>query len=305
MILFYRKGQCLAVIISLLCLLNCRWVFSQALEPRSYSNVPIGQTFAVLGYVRSEGELTPTATSPLQDAEMTIDAGVAGFAHTFELAGSSAKFDFAVSRQCFEGSGVFQGEYAEGRRCGYVDPNMRLTWNFYGAPAMELEEYMTWKPGLVIGTSLQVGIPVGTYDDDRLINFGANRWMVRPGIGMSYVFGRWHIDAIASMRFFEDNDDFFGGIHVEQDPIYAVQSHLIYNFNKGRWLSLNANFFAGGENTFDGEDADNRQENSRLGITFSMPLSRHSSVKFYANTGVVTRIGNDFDTLGAAWQYRF
>jgi len=281
-------------------------VSSQALEPRSYTNVPVGQTFMLLGYAQSDGNLSPTQTSPLQDAELTIDYGVLGFARTFALAGKSAKFDMAVSRQCFEGSAVFRGDYVEGSRCGYGDPNLRLTWNFYGAPALELEDFSSWQPGLVIGTSLQVSVPVGSYDEDRLINFGANRWMVRPGLGLSWGSGRWHIDVIASARFFEDNDDFFEGFYVEQDPIYAIQSHLIYNFNKGRWLSLNANFFAGGETTLDGTDADNRQENSRFGLTFSMPLSLHHSFKLYANTGVMTRVGNnDFDTLGVAWQYRF
>ena len=182
---------------------------------------------------------------------------------------------------------------------------MRISWNFYGAPALELEEFLAWTPGLVIGTSLQVSIPVGSYESDKLINFGANRWMVRPGIGMSYRTGNWHIDAIASVRLFEDNDDFFNGIHVKQDPIYAIQSHLIYYLRKGRWISVNANFFRGGESNFDGVDADNKQENSRFGITYSMPLSRHHSMKVYANTGVVTTIGNDFDTYGLAWQYRF
>ncbi|MEH6583611.1 MAG: transporter [Halioglobus sp.] len=289
-----------------LCLLLCSsLVWPQALEPRSYSNVPIDETFMVAGYIQSEGELTPTPTSPLQDAELTIDIGVLGFAQTFSLAGSSAKFDMAVSRQCFEGSGVFRGEFVEGRRCGYGDPNLRLTWNFYGAPALKLQDYAAWKPGLVIGTSVQVSVPVGSYEEDVLINVGTNRWMVRPGMGMSFSTGRWHIDAIASVRFFEDNDDFFEGIYVEQDPIYGLQSHLIYNFSGGRWLSLNANFFWGGESTFDGSEADNRQENSRLGLTFSMPMNRHHSFKLYANKGVITSIGNDFDTLGAAWQYRF
>jgi hypothetical protein len=105
--------------LSLLCLTANPLALSQALEPRSYTNVPIGQTFTVLGALRSEGELTPTATSPLQDAEMTIDAAVVGFAHSFSLAGKSAKFDMAATRQCFEGSGVFRGEFAEARRCGY------------------------------------------------------------------------------------------------------------------------------------------------------------------------------------------
>jgi hypothetical protein len=33
-----------------------------------------------------------------------------------------------------------------------------------------------------------------------------------------------------------------------------------------------------------------------------LPGSR--SIKLYASTGVSTRFGNDFDTVGLAWQYR-
>ena len=48
-----------------------------------------------------------------------------------------------------------------------------------------------------------------------------------------------------------------------------------------------------------------RQENSRIGVTYSMPVTRHQSIKLYASTGVLTRVGNDFDTYGIVWQYRF
>jgi hypothetical protein len=299
-----RTGVHIAIVV-LSVLFQSAVVFGQALEPRSYTNVPIDQTFVVLGYLHSEGELAPTSTSPLQDAELTIDAAVAGMARTFSLAGRSAKIDIVATRQCFEGSAIFRGEFVEGSRCGYGDPNIRLSWNFYGAPAMELAEFMSWQPGLVAGASLQVSAPVGNYRDDAIVNIGSNVWMIRPGLGMSYEWGRWHIDAIASVRFFEDNDDYFEELYVKQDPIYSVQSHLIYNLNKGRWIALNANFFRGGETNIDGVDLGNQQENSRFGVTFSMPISRHHSVKFYANTGVITTIGNDFDTYGAAWQYRF
>jgi outer membrane putative beta-barrel porin/alpha-amylase len=299
-----RTGAHIAILVLAL-LSQSSVVCGQALEPRSYTNIPIDQTFVLVGYIHSEGELTPTTTSPLQDANLDIDAAVVGMAQTFELLGRSAKIDLAATRQCFEGSATFRGEFVEGRRCGYGDPNMRLSWNFYGAPALELADFAAWQPGLVMGASVQVSAPVGTYKDDAIVNIGSNRWMVRPGLGLSYQWDRWHIDAIASVRFFEDNDDYFEGLYVKQDPIYAVQSHLIYSLRKGRWIALNANFFRGGETNVDGVDMGNRQENSRFGITFSMPISRHNSVKLYANTGVITRIGNDFDTFGAAWQYRF
>jgi hypothetical protein len=278
---------------------------AQDLEPRSYTNLPIGQTFAVVGVARAEGDLTLTSTSPLQDAELTVDGLVVAMAHTFALAGDSAKVDLVGTRYCYQGDGKFNGEAVGVDRCEYSDPAMRLTWNFYGAPATTLEEFGRIKPGLVVGTSLQVNAPVGTYHSEHLINAGANRWVVRPGLGMSYVLGDWFIDASSSVRIFEDNDNFFNGNKLEQDPLYQAEIHLVYNLKKGRWLALDANYFVGGETSKNGVKSDDRQENSRLGLTFSTPITAHHSIKLVASRGVVTRVGNKFDTYGIFWQYRF
>lgn len=278
---------------------------AQELEPRTFTNIPIGETFVVSGILYSDGELAPSPSAPLKDAEITLEGLIMGAAHTFAIAGSSAKVDFVVGRVCMEGSATFLGEFVEARRCGYTDPLLRFSWNFYGAPALELAEFSTWEAGLVFGTSLQVGIPVGTYLNDKLVNTGANRWMVKPGIGLSYKTGSWDFDVAMSVSFFEDNDDFFNGIYVKQDPLYALQTHLTYSLRKGRWISLNTNFFGGGETSKDGINSDDHQENSRLGITYSIPLNIKQSLKFYLSTGVITRIGNDFTTAGMNWQYRF
>ena len=40
-----------------------------------------------------------------------------------------------------------------------------------------------------------------------------------------------------AVSLFEDNDDFFGGIEVEQDPLYQFNTHIIYHLRKGRWVS--------------------------------------------------------------------
>lgn len=291
--------------IGILLLLGATSAVAQELEPRSYTNVPIGQSFLVLGAARSDGNIAPNPSSPLQDADLTIDVGILGLAHTFALGDDSAKVDIALARTCYEGSATFRGEFNEGRRCENLDPKIRLTWNFYGAPAMPLEDFVRWEPGLVIGTSLQVSVPTGSYTSRQLINAGLGRWVVRPGIGASFRTGRWHYDLSASVKIFEDNDEFFEGRYLEQEPIYGMQFHLVRYFSQGRWLSLNGNFYRGGETTVDGQSADDLQENSRWGLTYSMPVTRRHSVKLYASTGVVTRIGSDFDTYGIAWQYRF
>lgn len=279
---------------------------AQELEPRSFNNLPIGQTFALFGVGRSEGDLSPTPSSPLQDAELRIDVAAYGLSHSFALAGDSAKFDFIGARVCYEGSATFRGEYTEGRRCEYADLKIKLTWNFYGAPAMTVKEFMQRdKDTLVVGASLAATAPVGTYDPEHLINAGANRWSLKPTLGMSKRMGRFQLEAKTSVTWFEDNDNFYGGILVEQDPLYTISGHLIYLLERGSWVSLDANYFIGGETTKNGTDSDDRQENSRWGLTWTKPLAPRHVLKLYISTGVVTRIGNDFDNFGAAYVYRF
>ena len=281
-------------------------VSAQSLEPRAYTNVPVGETFIALGAIRSDGDVSPVPSSPLQDVEMTLDTGILAMAHTFAIAGKAAKIDGIAGRVCYEGSASLNGEFVEDRRCENTDPWVRLNWNFYGAPAMGLKDFVGWTPGLVVGASLQASIPVGSYTNKQIINAGANRWMLRPGIGMSYAIGGWHFDLSASIRFFEDNDDFYKGIDLEQKRLYQVQSHLVYYFPKGRWLSLDGNYYWGGETTKNGVRAGDRTKNSRWGLTFSTPLNPHHSIKLYASTGVTNpRTGGDFDNYGIAWQYRF
>ena len=61
------------------------------------------------------------------------------------------------------------------------------------------------------------------------------------------------VDLMISVRLFDDNDEFFNGQVKEQDPLWNTQAHLVYRFNRGRWLSLNANWFWGGQSTVDGQ----------------------------------------------------
>src|SRR5262245_37729040 len=60
-------------------------VVAQQLEPRSYSNIPIGMNFIVGGYVYSEGSITTDATSPIQDAEVQAHNALVGYARSFGL----------------------------------------------------------------------------------------------------------------------------------------------------------------------------------------------------------------------------
>ncbi|QYJ88017.1 transporter [Shewanella mesophila] len=281
------------------------FVYSQDLEPRSYTNIPIDMNFLATGYLHSEGEVSPSPGVLLEDAQLNINTAAIAYVRSFELAGSSAKVDLAVARSCFEGSAISNGERIEADNCGYNDPTFKLTWNFFGAPAMKATEFSTWRQGVVVGTSLEVTAPIGSYNVDKLLNASANRWVLRPGIGMSQKFGDWYYNLIASVRLYGDNDEYQGKGALAQEPQYTLQAHLIYIIDPGHWISLNSNYFFGGETIKNGVNSNDKQDNSRFGLTYSIALNHSHSIKLNYSTGVLTRFGNDFDSLGAFWMYRF
>ena len=59
------------------------------------------------------------------------------------------------------------------------------------------------------------------------------------------------------------------------------------------------------ENLQERELVDTEQDTSLFGITWSRPISTRHVIKLFANTGVITRVGNDFDSFGVGWLYRF
>jgi len=280
-------------------------VTAQDLEPRTYSNLPIGQNFLVAAYAHSEGEIAPSPSVPIKDVQLNVDGYAGAYARSIDMWGKSGKIDLLWSRVCMKGDGTFNNVTIKGDRCGTSDPQIRLTYLFYGAPAMTLAQFKIVPVSRVIGVSLAVSPPLGDYNNENLINTGANRWTFKPEIGISNRRGDWSLEASFGARLFGDNDSFAGHTTLEQDPLYQLQGHVIYHLRQGRWLSLNSNYFWGGETRKNGSKSDDKQENSRVGVTLGWPLNKQHSLKVYASRGVVTNIGNDIDTLGAAWQYRW
>ena len=50
---------------------------------------------------------------------------------------------------------------------------------------------------------------------------------------------------------------------------------------------------------------DDALDNSRFGLTVAVPIDRYFSIKFNASSGISTRTGSDFDTIGVVGQYRW
>jgi len=288
---------------SLACVLYAGAIGAQELEPRAYSPSPVGLNFVLLAGTRSTGEILLDPSVPIEDVEATIDAGVAGYGRTFALWGQSANFGLVVPYAW----GDISGNVGEGRqsvtRAGVGDTRLRLAMNLIGGPAMSPKEFSQRTPRTTLGASIVVVAPTGEYFPDKLINIGANRWAFKPELGLSIPHERWMFDVYGGLWMFTDNDDFFGGVRRSQDPITTLQGHVSYTIRPRLWMAVDSTYYFGGRSTVGGVLKQDRKENSRLGITLSVPVGARHSFKFSWSDGASTRTGNDFSTWGLAWQY--
>jgi hypothetical protein len=85
--------------------------------------------------------------------------------------------------------------------------------------------------------------------------------------------------------------------------VHSLQGHFIYSSRNGVWSAIDGTYFTGGRTTTDGVKNNDAQENTRVGATLALPVTRHNSVKLFVSTGLVTRAGGDFNSPGAAWQF--
>jgi hypothetical protein len=293
------------LLIGLALLLGSASAAAQDLEPRQYSNTPIGLNFLIGGYTYTEGGVAVDPTVPLTNAHAGVNGATLAYARSLDILGKSAKFDVVLPYAWLSGSAEFVGQPHQREISGLADPRFHLSVNFYGAPALSLKDYAEYRQDLILGASVYVWAPWGQYDPSKLVNLGTNRWAFKSEIGLSKALGGWRLELVPAVTFFSDNTNFLDGHTRRQDPIYSVQGHVIYGLRSGVWFALDGTYFMGGRTSLDGVLDDDRESNSRAGLTVAVPVDRSNSIKLYASRGVSTRIGTNFNTFGIAWQYRW
>ena len=278
-------------------------VRGQELEPRLYSNTPVGVNALALSYGYSGGNVLLVPSLPLEDVDGSLNLVALTYLRAVDLFGKAGKFEATLPYAWGNYEGFVEGEFRTRELVGFGDPRFRLAVNLTGAPALNLEEFANYRQKTIVGVGLQVSVPVGKYEPDRLFNLGANRWSFRPEIGISRVWRKWFFEVAGGGLFFTTNSDFFGGQALEQRPFFAIKTHAIRTFRPGLWLAINFGYGTGGEWKVNGEPRGNVQRNYRFGGTLSLPLIGGSSIKVIGASGVAVRFGSDFDVVVLAYQY--
>ncbi|MCF8166578.1 MAG: transporter, partial [Rhodoferax sp.] len=165
------------VVVACLCFITFALVptrsHSQEIEARTYSNTPIGINFLSAGVVQAKTN------------NYSLTSEVMSLTHIFDAGGQSGKLTLVLPYAQFSGSKIIGGLTVNSSTEGLSDPLIKAAINLYGAPALTLDQFKDYQQDLIAGVSLAASVPWGKYDDNQLINVGANRWFIQPGLGVS------------------------------------------------------------------------------------------------------------------------
>jgi hypothetical protein len=290
----------------LLFLVSATTADAQELEPRRWGHLPTGANFLGGGYAYTEGSLSFDPVLKIEDATVELHTLALKYIRTFELLGKSARIGLGGAYQDGTWEGLLDGVPARAERSGWADPVVRLAVNLLGAPPLEGQEFADYRAGIkgetIVGAGLVVRVPLGEYLEDKLINLGNNRFTIRPQLGVVHSRGKWSFELTGSAWIFTDNDDFFGGKSLEQDPFFTIQGHVVYSFRPGLWLGFDVGHLDGGTTKVDGRRLNTLQSNSRAGLTLQIPFAKRHGIRVAVSRGVRTRIGADFTTLVLGYQ---
>ena len=277
-------------------------VAAQDLEPRRWTPLPPGINVIGAGVVGSQGDIFFDPALQIEDA--TVDAETIGlsYVHSLKIGNKLARLDVTVPWQHARYAGLLEGEPATAVRVGLMDPTVRLSVILAGE-----EPDPGAKSSTVVGAAIAVIAPLGEYSEQFLINLGQNRWVFRPQFGFVHTRGQWSYELTGSAFFFTDNDEFFNGSTRSQDPLFAVQGHVVYALKRrGHWAALSVGYGGNGQSIIDGNRVDDDQRLSLASLSYGMPLGTNQSLKFaIVRSRTNTGKGSDVDSLALAWSHRF
>jgi hypothetical protein len=288
-----------------LSLLLPAFAHAQELTPRAYWPAPKGTRLVSIGYSYVSGDTTPDPTLPITAVDSDIDTLHLGYLQTINFLGRTSniilELPYSDGDTAGEGSAGNKGEISYN---GIGDATATMSVNLIGAPTLSVEDFAALRrnPHPILGASLKLVAPTGDYDSDSPINVGANRWAMKIEFGyIQPLAPRWLLEVEAGSWFFEDNDN-FQGFTRKQDPIHALELHLVRRMRAGFWVSLDANAYKGGRSKIGGRKLDDLQRDAKAGVTILYPFAQKNAVKLSYSKGSLNDSNEDFDTFLISYQ---
>lgn len=277
----------------------CLWVFisqqvqAQEIEARAYSNAPIGINFVTGGIAQA------------RSGSYTLTTEAVNLTRIIDVLGQSGRISLLLPYAQLSGAGSVATQGMNASAEGLSDPVVKISANLYGAPALTLEQFKNYRQDLIIGASLAASIPWGKYNSEQMLNVGANRSLIQPGLGFSQAVGPWRLELAGMATIYTSNTNYLGGNTLSQNPICSSEAHVIYYFENMAYISADATYFTGGQKYVNGTAINGSEENWRFGSTFSYPINKHNSIRLTGSKGAYSSTNTSYNAMGISWQYRW
>lgn len=285
-------------------------LFAQDIEPRRWTPMPLGIHVFGVGYVNTNGDIFFDPLLQAEDVTVKVNSFVLQYVQPFKLGNRLARLDVTLPYSFARWDGLLAEVPTTVKRNGFSDPRLRLSLNLIGPKAIglkEMMEYMKSHPtNTIVGVSIAVTLPLGQYFDEKILNLGSNRFIFRPQIGMVHNWGKWSYELTGSVFLYTNNNNFANGKTKKQDPIFALQTHLIRRFNPKIWASLSFGYGLGGQSIVNNQPNNDARGNLLVSPAFGYSLTKRQAIKVaFLRLETLKDIGADTNTFVIAWSTVF
>jgi hypothetical protein len=278
--------------------------WAQFNDARAYNNTPVGMNQLELGYtyVHANASLDPSLI--IAGASLNLEQGMIDYTHYFSLFQRLTWAQAAVPLAGLGGS--VAGTNVHGSTAGAGDSSYQFGILLKGGPALTAQQFDDYKPVTSLGLSLTITAPTGSYQSNRILNLGSDRWSFKPEVALDHPFGagqKWELDVYGNVSFYTDNASYRGKQVLGQHPLAGVEGHISYSFNDRVWASLDTRYSFGAITFLNGVSQNNAQQNFVLGSELNISLNPQNSLILEFARAIVHQNGPAATGFSARYDY--
>jgi hypothetical protein len=257
-----------------------------AVDPGDYTALPPGTDLALVygQFINRDKLKLPGGGELKDDTNLNTSVALLRYVHFTKLG------PFVVDPQIIVPVGSVHdarvGRQNLGSSTGIGDVLVFATIWFVNKPS---DNYSTY-----LGFSPIVGIPTGTYDRNKAVNFGNNRWSFDPQIGFIQGLGKnVTLDLYGDVNFFTVNND-VGALsqRLTKKPVYHVQSWLRYALpDKKTTIAIGTASMWGGKEHLDGVYTGQRSERQQIRLAIQKFVAPKWQLELIGGRDVQSREG--------------
>ncbi|MFM0060219.1 transporter [Paraburkholderia phytofirmans] len=260
-------------------------------DPGDYEQYPAGATIGVLYYNYATTNAFYSNGNKTSNFDLQSNIGIARLLHVFQLT-DRLTIDPQILLPFGHVSG-FGNASALGSTTGVGDVILTAPFKLRLNDAKD-----------VAAATVYLYAPTGSYDQNRSLNFGANRWSLDfQAAYVKHFSPRWALDLVGDAIWYGNNMSYgASGATLHQRMSYSAQAMVRYMPDLGTSFGLGVTQFWGGETSVDGIDSHDALRTTRMRVTASKFVTKADQVQIQLGTDLSVRNGSK-DSLLVGLRY--